>query len=206
MKTSFFWLATSLLSWPLLSAQAQTPTLGEGTAQQLAEALGPDQLLHVRAGADQRNTASLLQNGTGNTATLSQSSLNLPANQAYIVQVGTTNELNLLQQGSANRTNYTQTGNGNQGMLGQYGTANTLEGSVTGNQNVINLTQDGSNNQIRSEVAASNRQYNLSQIGSNNSITQRETTPSAQPGYSIEQRGSNMHITVEQGRGLPGVP
>jgi len=206
MKTHLLWLATSLLSGPALRAQAQTTPPGEGTAQQLAEALGPDQLLSVRAGADQRNTASLLQNGAGNTATLSQSSLNLPANQAYIAQVGATNELNLLQLGSANRATYTQTGNGNQGLLGQRGTANTLEGSVTGNQNAVSLTQDGNNNQITSQVAADNRQYNLSQIGNNNSITQRETTPSAQRGYSIEQRGSNMHITVEQGRGLPGVP
>jgi hypothetical protein len=205
MKTTFLWLGTSLLSWSVLRAQAQTPTLGEGT-QQLAEALGPDQLLNVRAGTDQRSTATLLQNGAGNAATLSQTSLNLPANQAYIAQIGTINDLNVMQLGSDNRLNYTQTGNGNQGMLGQRGTANTLEGSVTGNQNAVNLSQDGNHNQITSEVAASNRQYSLSQIGNNNSITQRETTPSAQPGYSIEQRGSNMHITVEQSRGLPGLP
>lgn len=199
-------VGASVLALFTLPARAQTSAAAAGTTQELAEALGPDQLLDVRTGADRRNATSLLQNGVGNTTLLTQTSLGLPPNQAYIMQVGNANGLTLSQLGEANRTNYVQTGNGNQGLLDQHGTANVLDGSVTGNQNAVRLSQYGNNNQINSEVGASNRQYNLSQIGDNNRITQRETTPSAQPGYSIEQRGNNMRITVEQGRGLPGVP
>ncbi|MVN75975.1 hypothetical protein GO988_06530 [Hymenobacter sp. HMF4947] len=202
MKRQAKWLVSSLAMGCALEAQAQSPAQPDATAQQLVESIGPDRL----PAATTRNVLSLTQSGSGNAATLNQASYSLQANQAYIVQVGAANLLDLEQVGNANRANYTQTGNANQSILSQTGNANALDGSLTGNQNAVTLRQQGSSNEITSEVAASNRQYNLSQIGNNNSITQRETTPTDQRGYSIEQRGNNMHITVEQGRGLPTLP
>ena len=199
MKAALRWVLAGSLASLALGAQAQSQAAPDATAQQLAEAIGPDRLPSPTT----RNAAMLMQNGANNTATLNQTSFDLPANQAYIVQVGANNLLSLDQTGSANRATYTQTGTANQSALSQRGNANALEGTLTGDQNAVNVRQQGNNNQVLSEVAANGRQYDLSQTGNNNTLTQRETTPSAVRGYSVDMRGSNMHITVEQGHVAP---
>lgn len=199
MKTIGLCLAAGLLLAGTLSAQAQNSPDPDATAQQLVERIGPDRVPAATA----RNVLGLSQSGSNNTFILSQASTDTRFNEAYITQAGAANVLDLQQLGGANRATYSQAGTGNQTTLSQQGSANLLDGSLTGNQNELLLRQQGNNNQLRSTVAADGRQYDISQIGNNNSFTQRESAAStAQRGYTIEQRGNNMRLTIEQGRTL----
>lgn len=87
-------------------AYAQTPGISQAATaeQRLAEDLGVDRLRNalLSPASDARNTTSLLQTGSANTATINQTSLDTPANQAAVVQAGVGNGLTLTQAGLNN--------------------------------------------------------------------------------------------------------
>lgn len=202
MNTHANYLVAGLLGCCALSARAQTTLAPDATAQQLVESIGPGNL--PLTSATSRNATSLVQNGSSNAATIDQRNTTSQLNEAYIVQAGAANALDLEQVGGANRASYTQTGTANQTTLSQRGVANQLDGSLVGNQNELTLRQQGNNNQLTSTVATDGRKFEVLQLGNNNSFTQRESASStATQGYSVEQRGSNMRLTIEQGRVLP---
>lgn len=207
MKKSLFFLCGCLLA--ASAAQAQTSTNADPattSAQQLAQDLGVERirLALTPNTADFRNSASLQQTGAGNTAVINQTNQAILANQAGIQQTGTGNILNLTQTGSNNQTGFSQTGNYNQAALRQQGNGNIVLGQVAGDNNMIDATQQGTGNQYSTQLTGNQGRYTIEQLGNNNSLTQRETsTTTPLPGYNVKMEGSNMHITVEQGKIFP---
>lgn len=205
--------------WLLSSAAAQAqqrPASEAPTAEQrLAEDVGLDRLpTGVPALSTLQNAATLLQNGSGNTARIDQRSLAGASNQTYVEQVGAANALGLVQTGggnvatvqqygTGNQADLTQQGQGNSSALTQRGTNNRLTGQLTGNQSELNIHQDGSNNQVDSEIRQNKQAYTINQYGSGNSLKQVETTSQATPGYTVEMRGSGINLTIEQGKTKP---
>ncbi len=135
-------------------------------------------------------------------------------NDAYIQQIGTENELNLLQNqddaaatgnlarilqsGDWNVAVITQTEHGNQLALIQNGTLNNYELTNLGfGNNLVNI-QDGEGNRIVQQLVNSNQlNIELMQIGNNNEITQ--FLEGFQGGnYSIRQIGDGLRVIVRQ--------
>jgi hypothetical protein len=196
VKKTLFMLGGCLLAAGAVQAQT-SPNADPATtsAQQLAQDLGVERIRFALTPntADFRNSASLQQMGTGNTAVINQTNQAILANQAGIQQTGTGNVLNLTQTGSNNQTGFSQQGSGNN-ILGQ----------VAGDNNTIDATQQGTGNQYSTQLTGNQGRYTIEQLGNNNSLTQRETsTTTPLPGYNVKMEGSNMHITVEQGKVFP---
>jgi hypothetical protein len=203
MKNALLLLAGSLLG--AVGAQAQTPgTSQAATAEQrLAEDLGVDRLRNALQlpSTDARNTATLLQMGTSNAATIDQTSLGVPPNQATVMQAGAGNALGLTQTGSNNQTAFGQTGNANQATLRQTGSNNVLQGQVTGDDNALDVTQQGQGNRYSTQLTGSHGRYNVDQVGTGNTLIQREAaTTTPLPGYNVQQQGTGMQLTIEQGK------
>lgn len=199
----FLLLSSGLVS--SLPSQAQTLGVSQAatTEQRLAEDLGVDRLRNalLLPSPDARNTASLLQVGTANTATINQASVGVLPNQATVIQVGASNALNLTQTGLNNQTAFGQTGNANQATLRQTGSSNTIDGHVVGNNNDLEVQQQGQDNRYSTQLTGNNGRYSIEQIGSGNSLTQRETSATTPlPGYNVQQQGTGMKLTIEQGK------
>jgi len=209
-----FALASTLLLAAQVAQAQQRPASEASTAdQRLAEEVGLERLPTGAPGLTSlQNAATLLQNGSGNTARIDQQSLSGGvSNQAYVEQVGAANALGLLQTGSGNVANSQQYGSGNQANLTQQGQNNTsallqrgdnnrLTGVVAADRTELNINQNGSNNQVSSEIRESQRSYTINQYGNNNSLKQVESTIQATPGYTVEMRGSGINLTIEQGK------
>lgn len=204
-----------LLSSAAAQAQQRAPSEAPTTEQRLAEDVGLD---HLPTGAPAlsalQNAATLLQNGSGNTARIDQQSLSGASNQAYVEQVGAANALGLVQtgggnvaivqqNGTGNQANLTQQGQGNSSALTQRGNNNRLTGQLISNQSELNIHQDGSNNQVDSEIRQNKQAYTINQYSSGNSLKQVESTIQANPGYTVEMRGSGINLTIEQGKIKP---
>lgn len=200
-----------ILTFSLLArAQAQGTGIASQAAtteQRLAEDLGVDRLRSALLPAvETRNAAQLLQIGTNNTFTINQLSLGSVTNQAAVVQTGTGNVLGLDQAGSGNQTSFSQTGDANRAALRQNGTANAIAGRVAGNDNGLDVNQNGTGNEYSTQLTGSHGRYTIEQLGNNNSLTQREisTSPATPlPGYSVQQQGSGIHLTIEQSKAFP---
>jgi hypothetical protein len=207
MKIRLILVAGGLSTASLAQAQAGSASSHATTAEQrLAEDLGVDRLRNALLVPvpDARNTASLLQAGTSNTTTVNQFSQGTLPNQATVAQAGTGNYLNILQIGFNNQTNFSQTGNTNQTTLQQNGSGNAVRGRVVGNDNALDVQQQGLNNSYSTQLLGNQGRYNIDQLGNNNSLTQREaSTTTPLPGYDVKMEGSNMHITIEQGKAFP---
>ena len=196
-------------------AQQRPPSEAPTTEQRLAEDIGLDRLpTGAPALSTLQNAATLLQNGAGNKARIDQQSLSGASNQAYVEQVGGANALGLMQTGGGNVATVQQNGNGNQADLTQQGQGNSsaltqrgnnnrLTGQLVGNQSELNIHQDGSNNQVDSEIHQNKQAYTINQYGSGNSLKQVESTIQANPGYTVEMRGSGINLTIEQGKIKP---
>lgn len=203
MRNALLLLAGSLAS--TCGAQAQTLGVSQAATaeQRLAEDLGVDRLRTALQlpSTDARNTAALLQVGTGNTATVDQASLGVPPNQATVVQAGAGNALGLTQTGSNNQAVFGQTGNVNQATLRQAGTNNVLQGQVTGDDNTLDVTQQGQGNRYSTQLTGSHGRYNVEQVGTGNTLIQHEAaTTTPLPGYNVQQQGTGMQLTIEQGK------
>lgn len=193
-------------------AQQRTPSEAPTTEQRLAEDIGLERLpSSAPTSTSVQNAATLLQNGTLNTARLDQRSLAGAGNQAYVEQVGTANALGLVQmgngnvaaatqQGTGNQADLTQNGQNNSSALSQKGDNNHLTGLVVGNENELNIHQNGSNNQVDSEIRQGKQAYTINQYGNNNVLKQIESTVQGTPGYTVEMRGTGINLTIEQGR------
>lgn len=205
-----FALASSLAATQVAQAQQRAPSEAPTAEQRLAEDISPDRL--PLNAATYQNAATLLQNGTGNTARIDQQGLTgAGVNQTYVEQVGAANSLGLIQTGSGNVATAAQNGTGNQADLTQQGQHNTsaltqrgdnnrLTGVVAADRTELNISQNGSNNQVSSEIRESQRSYTINQYGNNNSLKQVESTIQATPGYTVEMRGSGINLTIEQGK------
>jgi hypothetical protein len=203
MKNVLLLLASSLFG--ALSAQAQTLGVSQAATaeQRLAEDLGVDRLRNalLLPSPDTRNTAVLLQIGAGNAATINQTSLGVLPNQATVVQAGAGNALTLTQTGLDNQTAFGQTGNANQATLRQEGSGNSIQGQVTGNDNNLDVNQQGQGNSYNTQLAGSHGRYDIEQVGTDNTLTQREAaTVTPLPGYSVQQQGTGIKLTIEQGK------
>ncbi|MFD1871522.1 hypothetical protein [Hymenobacter bucti] len=197
------------------AAQAQQRAPGEmATAgQRLAEDLGLERLPNSTA-VSLQNTATLLQEGSGNAARIDQQSLAAPGNQAYVLQVGAANALGLVQAGGGNsatvvqngtdnRADLTQQGQGNSSALTQQGAQNRLTGLVAGDGTKLTIRQEGNNNQVDSELRQNRQAYTINQYGSGNVLKQVESGVQATPGYTVEMRGTGINLTIEQGKIKP---
>lgn len=204
MKTPLFLLLCSCLVNGLYG-QAQTLGVSQAATaeQRLAEDLGVDRLRNalLLPAPDSRNAASLLQVGASNAATINQTSLGILPNQATVVQAGAGNALTLAQTGLNNQTVFSQTGNINRAALRQVGSGNTIQGQVTGNDNNLDVNQQGQGNSYNAQLAGSHGRYDIEQIGAGNTLTQREAaTATPLPGYSVQQQGTGIKLTIEQGK------
>jgi len=205
------WLLSSAAAHAQQRPASEAPT----TEQRLAEDIGLERLpTGAPALSKLQNAATLLQNGAGNTARIDQQSLSGASNQTYVEQVGAANALGLVQTGGGNVATVQQNGNGNQADLTQQGQGNSsaltqrgnnnrLTGQLISNQSELNIHQDGSNNQVDSEIHQSKQAYTINQYGSGNSLKQVESTIQANPGYTVEMRGSGINLTIEQGKIKP---
>jgi hypothetical protein len=206
MKALLFFVCSGMLGAGAVHAQTSYADPANTTSQQLAQDLGVDRIRYALTptAADSRNVTSLLQTGVNNTAIINQTSQAVLANQAAIQQNGVGNMLGLTQTGSDNKTNFSQNGTGNQAALRQQGTSNAIDGQVTGNDNEVVTSQQGTGNQYSTQLAGSRGRYTIEQLGNNNSLTQRESATSTPlPGYNVKMEGSNMHLTIEQGKVFP---
>jgi hypothetical protein len=201
MKSALL-LLTICLSWTQLSYAQQLGSQSTTSEQRLAEDLGVDRLRNaLLPSTETRTTAVLLQIGMGNVATIDQVSQGTLPNQAVIIQAGASNTLNLSQMGLNNQTALGQTGNANQATLHQAGSNNVLQGQVTGDDNTLDVSQQGQGNSYNTQLTGNHGRYNVEQIGSGNSLTQREAaTATALPGYSVQQQGTGIQLTIEQGK------
>lgn len=193
-------------------AQQRAPSEAPTTEQRLAEDLGLERLPSGAPSLSSlQNAATLLQNGTGNTARIDQRNLASASNQAYVEQVGTANAIGLVQTGSANvatvgqngtgnQADLTQNGQGNASALTQRGDNNRLTGLVVGNSNELNIRQNGNNNQVNSEIRENKQAYTINQYGNGNALKQVESGVQGTPGYTVEMRGTGINLTIEQGK------
>jgi hypothetical protein len=202
---TFFPLLVAGLGWAQLASAQQPASQAATTEQRLAEDLGVDRLrTALLPAAETRTSAVLLQTGIGNAATIDQAGQGTQPNQALVVQAGVANSLTLSQTGLGNQAAFGQTGNANQATLRQSGTGNIIDGQITGNDNTLNVQQQGRGNSYSTQLMGNQGRYTIEQIGSSNSLTQRETsTASPLPGYSVQQQGTGMHLTIEQGKVFP---
>jgi minor curlin subunit len=205
MKARLFFLLAGLGGALAAQGQAGGTSQAATAEQRLAEDLGVDRLRNaLLPTTDTRNAALLLQNGLSNSATINQLSQGLPLNQATIVQAGTGNTLGLDQVGAGNQTSFSQAGDANQAALRQNGATNTITGRVTGNNNSVEVEQQGFGNQYSTQLTGNQGRYTIEQLGNNNSLTQRETSAATPlPGYEVKMEGSNMRLTIEQGKVFP---
>ena len=133
--------------------------------------------------------------------------------EAYIKQVGNSNEVNLLQDkaeaglgslakvlqsGDWNLAIITQTEQGNRIAIIQNGDLNKLDLTNLGSDNRIALIQNGSNNSIVHSLINSNQiNSELVQIGNSNEII--SVLEGVQGGnFSIKQIGDGLKIIVRQ--------
>ncbi|GAB3635526.1 hypothetical protein GCM10027422_11160 [Hymenobacter arcticus] len=202
---AFFLLLLAGLGWSQLANAQQAISQAATAEQRLAEDLGVDRLRNALLPAIETRTSSvLLQTGTGNVATIGQASQGTAPNQALVVQAGLGNALTLTQVGFDNQTTLSQMGNANKATLHQSGSSNAIDGLITGDDNTLGVQQQGQRNRYLTQLAGNNGRYNIEQIGSDNSFTQRETSASTPlPGYSVQQQGAGMRLTIEQGKVFP---
>jgi hypothetical protein len=123
--------------------------------------------------------ARALSDGTGNTATIFQDGAN---NSAQVNQVGQSNVAVMVQRGSFNTS-----------TLLQDGSYNVYGSLLDGTNNTLNVEQIGNNNGYLFGFQGSNLNHSVQQIGSNIQATQVGVGHAP---FSIEQRGSNMDITI----------
>ncbi|WP_148561685.1 hypothetical protein [Pontibacter korlensis] len=131
-----------------------------------------------------------VQEGEANTLLVQQVQTSVISNQVNVSQVGSYNNVSLLQNGSGIGT-----------TVSQYGNGNSYEGSLLGNNLQSEVIQQGNSNTVNQQVRGDGLDYSLIQLGYSNTINQIETTP-ASKSYQVVQEGNNMNITIEQSRGF----
>ncbi|OWP62947.1 hypothetical protein CDA63_11210 [Hymenobacter amundsenii] len=196
MKQFRFFASLSLFVW-LLSwanmAQAQQQGLSEAgsSSQRLVEDFGllvGDQSLAPSL-TSTRNLAKLVQLGNLNKAQAQQDNPGNIANQAYITQVGLSNEAVLVQKGSGNTT-----------TINQFGQRNQATSKVSGDNNTTKLNQIGNDNRLVRDVATNQTDFKLTQLGNNNQLRQTGTESLAPPRYEVEMRGNGIQLSIQNGR------
>jgi len=139
--------------------------------------------------------------------------LSVLGNQAYIQQVGSSNEVELLQVNhhgnSGNFASLLQTGNWNIALITQSGERNKLALVQHGNQNVLELVntgsenelmtiQDGNGNKIMQHLIDSHQvQAELIQVGNQNEIIST-LEGILQSNYSVRQTGDGMKVIINK--------
>ena len=123
--------------------------------------------------------ARALSSGTGNTAAIFQEGAN---NSAQINQIGQSNVAVMVQRGSFNTSS-----------LLQDGSYNVYGSLLDGTKNTLNVEQIGNNNGYLFGFQGSNLNHSVQQIGNNIQATQIGVGYAP---FGIEQRGSNMDITI----------
>lgn len=123
--------------------------------------------------------ARALTSGTGNTAAIFQDGAN---NTAQVEQIGQNNAAVTVQRGSFNTSTLLQDGNYN-----VYGSL------LDGTNNTLRVEQIGDNNGYIFGFQGNHLNHSVQQIGNNIRATQIGVGHAP---FSIEQRGSNMDITV----------
>ena len=126
-----------------------------------------------------RIVARALTTGTSNTAVINQQG---DYNTAQITQRGQNNAAVMVQRGSFNTS-----------TLLQDGSYNVYGSLLDGTNNTLNVEQIGNNNGYLFGFQGSNLNHSVQQIGSNIQATQVGVGYAP---FSIEQRGSNMDITI----------
>lgn len=185
-------LLAGLLSWANVAQAQQEGRSEAGSAsQRLVEDFGlsaSDRLLSPSL-ANTRNLAKLVQLGDFNKARAEQNNSGTIVNQAYITQVGFSNEATLAQKGSGNTTTINQFGQGNQATS-----------KVSGDNNTTNLNQIGNDNRLVRDVTTDQTDFKLTQLGNNNQLRQTGTESLAPPRYEVEMRGNGIQLSIQNGR------
>jgi hypothetical protein len=136
-----------------------------------------------------------------------------PGNQAYIQQIGSFNEVellqinqngnngnfaSLLQNGHWNIALITQSGERNKLALVQHGNQNVLELINTGYENELITIQDGNGNKIMQHLIDSHQvQAELIQVGNQNEIIST-LEGIHQSNYSVRQTGDGMKVIINK--------
>ncbi|MBT2556812.1 hypothetical protein J7E24_03375 [Hymenobacter sp. ISL-91] len=185
-------LLTCLLSWAnVAQAQQEGQSEANSVSQRLVEDFGfsaLDQLV-TPATLNTRNLAKLVQLGSFNKARAEQDNPGSFANQAYILQVGSSNEATLTQRGSGNTT-----------TLNQLGYNNKATSKVQGDNNTTKLNQIGNGNDFVRDVATNQTDFKLTQLGNNNQLRQTGTESLAPPRYEVEMKGNGIQLSIQNGR------
>ncbi|NVO84746.1 hypothetical protein [Hymenobacter terrestris] len=185
-------LLTCLLGWAnVAQAQQEGQSEANSASQRLVEDFGFSALdrLPVPATLNTRNLAKLVQLGSFNKARAEQDNPGSFANQAYILQVGSSNEALLIQKGSGNTTTLNQQGSDNRAMS-----------KVQGDNNTTKLNQIGNGNEFERDVATSQTEFTLTQFGNNNRLRQTGTESLAPPRYEVEMKGNGIQLSIQNGR------
>jgi len=123
-------------------------------------------------------------------------------NMAVIVHSGDGNQSTVSQSGNENSAILSRLGSNNVDDVTQNGSLNSFISDVTGIENYNTIDQNGSNNAIDQTLEGDGMIFNLSQHGTNHELIQVENDGLTH-GYSVNQTGNGMKVTITNRNGLP---
>ena len=196
MKQIQFLAAGSLLAGLLglgspAQAQQESQSEANSASQRLVEDFGlisKGKLLDLNS-SDVQNLATIVQQGNGNQAVANQHNTGRDINQAFIQQVGSGNEAELVQRGSGNTTTLNQRGGDNEAVS-----------RVVGDGNTTTLNQFGNRNSFVRDVETNRVDFTLTQDGNSNVLRQTGSQVLAPPRYEVEMRGNGIQLSIHTGR------